>query len=169
MKEVKVIRGKKRAWRLFRDEDVAEEFFEMCLEHFGKGVDVYLISRTKAIPPPRGYRHPTNTTLWCPCCGDERKFLMDNDLGCIRCEICGISENHAYVKTYNHRDPGTTVVKTRMRRKPETPLEAERRVKREKRKARREAKLGIVTRDLAPPKPNKKTHLPSGKRRLKLR
>lgn len=63
-------------------------------------VQVEIISRLKAFPPPEDYRR-VGKRRWCPYCGKVRLFKLDRVWNSRRCPVCGISEADFYVRHYN--------------------------------------------------------------------
>lgn len=104
MNRVLVIRGRAKAYRNFKDEEVGKKFFEMAKRRFGPE-NVYLISCTKAIPPPPGF-NPNGTPVWCPYCGAEREFVYYPRWETKVCSICGISDRDYHLRRFNKSWPG---------------------------------------------------------------
>ncbi len=89
-----------RVWKKFSDERLARKFFKEAKARFPQA-PLFLISLTTAIPPTEDFYSKKRKGLWCPCCGEERKFITDSRLDLKRCSICGISERDFYVRSFN--------------------------------------------------------------------
>lgn len=135
-----ILKGRK-AKKDFRDEELGKAFFLKAKARFG-AENTFLISLTKAIPPPEGYTPKrAQKKYWCPFCGDERRFNHDSSIDAERCCICGITDREFYVRKYNHLWPQTDPKDKKGRRRVELPVgdkDPSLMTKAEKRKLRRQ-------------------------------
>lgn len=117
-----ILRGKK-AQRKFPDESMGRVFFKRAKERFGVD-NTYLISLTKAIPPPEEFiPRKAQKKYWCPFCGDERRFKHNSRLDSDECPICGITDREFYVRKYNNLWPMSDDKKRTLRsREAEEPI-----------------------------------------------
>lgn len=78
----------------FEDEGKARTYYEKCKEKYKK-----VVLATTDIKEPEGKGKIGQ--LWCPYCGEWRKFKDNGIKGIIVCDWCGISDNDFYIKKFN--------------------------------------------------------------------
>lgn len=85
----------KRINKRFEDEEKARVYYKECKKKYKK----VLIATTKMKPiEGKGKRGE----LWCPSCGEWRKFKKASRRNVKICDWCGLSDNDFYVKKYNN-------------------------------------------------------------------
>ena len=126
----------KRVWKKFSDERLARKFFKEAKARFPQA-PLFLISLTTAIPPTEDFYSKKRNGLWCPYCGEERKFITDSHLYLKRCSICGISEHDFYVRSFNGTWPKFKEVRIRRKKLTLNKEIAEKQNKREERRLKR--------------------------------
>ena len=90
----------KREFKKFPTKEEAINYYAKAiqLEEKDRRIKVGLVSLVDPIPVAKD-KKGKDGELWCPYCGEYRKF-KSND-GYRRCEMCGVSEESFWVKTYN--------------------------------------------------------------------
>ena len=92
----RVIVKEEGIYEKFDSEEDAEVLYKELSEEYDK---VALLNLDIEEPPSDFKKYGNN--LWCPYCGEKRKFVRDTEMKVKLCSYCGISESSYYVKQFN--------------------------------------------------------------------
>lgn len=116
MKMVSIVSPKGvRVTQKFQDPDMAQSFYKKAIRKM-QGHHIYLYDTNDVVAPPEDYMPTRPGTLWCPFCGQERRFFEGGD-GYRRCTVCRISDNEFNVRKFNHLWNETSTKGRRRKRK----------------------------------------------------
>jgi hypothetical protein len=88
-----------RVVQKFQDSEMGKSFLKKASKAFSSQ-HVYLVNNSEAIEPPNDYQPQRRGTLYCPYCGEERRFYED-DKGYKVCPVCRVSDHSFYVRHFN--------------------------------------------------------------------
>ena len=95
-------KGNNRIIKKFTDKEEALKYYKKVLKLEGNyKVIVGFVSLTEAFPPDEEKTEKKRKKeLWCPYCNEYRRFKKEENRTC--CEVCGISTEDFWTKTYNN-------------------------------------------------------------------
>ena len=95
-----IIRSKEQAQtKKFKTYEEAAEYYNKALPLLEQyNILLGVVSLREPIPPDEE-KEPKRGQLWCPYCGEYRRFV--NKEGYKRCPICYMTTESFWVKTYN--------------------------------------------------------------------